>query len=201
MLRQGCSLSMLHRNCEKVHGVLGWVDWVCPISCTCLFILTPGVLRSTLSHIWCKLNLPICLLRVGLLTLMYIDSLIICNKPELFQKEMDHLRKALTHCKYPKWAIDRVERRHTKPTSEESNKSGAIYWFQCGDLAYDEEYIGETSRTFGERFKEHIKEPSPIHNHSHNTVHTTTQDPCLCMCIEPPRTYIRCGISVLPQTW
>ena len=34
---------------------------------------------------------------------------------------MDHLRKTLTHCKYPKWAIDRVERRLTKPNSEESN--------------------------------------------------------------------------------
>ena len=34
---------------------------------------------------------------------------------------MDHLRKALTHCKYPKWAIDAVERRLTKSTSEESN--------------------------------------------------------------------------------
>ena len=56
------------------------------------------------------------------------------------------------------------------------NKSGTIYWFQCGDLACDEEYIGETSRTFGKRFKEHLKEPSPIHNHSHNTGHTTTQD-------------------------
>ena len=22
---------------------------------------------------------------------------------------MDHLRKTVTHCKYPKWAIDRVE--------------------------------------------------------------------------------------------
>ena len=44
------------------------------------------------------------------------------------------------------------------------------------DLACDEEYIGETSRTFGERFKEHLKEPSPIHNHSCTTGHTTTQD-------------------------
>ena len=34
---------------------------------------------------------------------------------------MDHFRKALTHCKYPKWAIDRMERRLSKPTSEESN--------------------------------------------------------------------------------
>ena len=157
---------------------------------------------------------------------------------------MDHHRKALTHCKYLKWAIDRVERKLTKPTSEESNdadnqditgakhttnevktkghivkpytqglcksirkicsmygiqthfkgnstiknllaspkdkdpmanKNRAIYWFQCGDLECDEEYIGETSRTFGE-FKEHLKVPSPIYNHSHNTGHTTTQD-------------------------
>ena len=34
---------------------------------------------------------------------------------------MDHLRKALTHCKYPKWALYRVERRLTKPPSEASN--------------------------------------------------------------------------------
>ena len=56
------------------------------------------------------------------------------------------------------------------------NKSGAIYWFQCGDLVWDEEYIAESSRTFGERFKEQLKEPSPVHNHSHNTGHTITQD-------------------------
>ena len=55
-------------------------------------------------------------------------------------------------------------------------KSGAIYWLQCGDLVCDEEYIGEASRTFGERFKEHLKEPSPIHNHSNITGQTTTQD-------------------------
>ena len=56
------------------------------------------------------------------------------------------------------------------------NKSGAIYWYQCGDLTCDEEYRGETSRTFGERFKEHLKELSPVYNHSYNTWHTTTQD-------------------------
>ena len=56
------------------------------------------------------------------------------------------------------------------------NKSGVIYWFQCGELVCDEEYIGETSRTFGERFKEHLKEPSPMHNHSCITGHATTQD-------------------------
>ena len=56
------------------------------------------------------------------------------------------------------------------------NKSGVIYWFQCGDLTYDDEYIGGTSRTFGERFREYLNEPSPIHNNSINTGHPTTQD-------------------------
>ena len=37
------------------------------------------------------------------------------------------------------------------------NQSGAIYWYQYGDLHCDEEYIGETSRTLGERYKEHLK--------------------------------------------
>ena len=31
------------------------------------------------------------------------------------------------------------------------NKSGAIYSYQCGDIACNGEYIGETSRTLGER--------------------------------------------------
>ena len=42
------------------------------------------------------------------------------------------------------------------------NQSGAIYWYQCGDLGCDDEYIGETSRTFGERYKEHLKPPLPF---------------------------------------
>ena len=34
-----------------------------------------------------------------------------CSNPELLQKEKDHLRKALTKCNYPKWALDKVEKR------------------------------------------------------------------------------------------
>ena len=56
------------------------------------------------------------------------------------------------------------------------NQSGAIYWYQCGDLGCDDEYIGETSRTFGERYKEHLKAPSAIHHHSIQTDHTTNQN-------------------------
>ena len=55
-----------------------------------------------------------------------------------------------------------------------ANKSGAIYWFQCRELTCDDEYIGGISRTFGKRFKEHLKEPSPIHHHSITSGHPTT---------------------------
>ena len=57
-----------------------------------------------------------------------------------------------------------------------ANKSGTICWFQCWDLTCDDDYIGENARTFGERFKELLKEPSPIHTHSINTGHPTTQE-------------------------
>ena len=57
-----------------------------------------------------------------------------------------------------------------------TKKSGIIYRFKCERLECDEEYIGETSRTFGERFKEHLKAPSPIYDHSNTSGHTTTVD-------------------------
>ena len=168
-----------------------------------------------------------------------------CSKPELLQQERDHLRKALTKCKYPKWALDKVEKRLNKSTSEVNdgvnnqgttaaqpvtndvknkghivipytqslcesikkicgrygiqihlkggrtiksllvspkdkdpmvNQSGAIYWYQCGDLGCNDEYIGETSRTFGERYKEHLKAPSAIHHHSSQIGHPTSHN-------------------------
>ena len=55
------------------------------------------------------------------------------------------------------------------------NQSGAIYWYQCGDLGCDDEYIGETSRIFGERYKENLKPPSAIHHCSNQTGHPTNQ--------------------------
>ena len=57
-----------------------------------------------------------------------------------------------------------------------TKKSGIIYRFKCDRLECDEEYIGETSRTFGERFREHLKALSPIHDHSNTSGHTTTLD-------------------------
>ena len=40
----------------------------------------------------------------------------------------------------------------------------------------DEEYIGESSRVFGERVKEHQKAPSPVYDHFNTTCHNITID-------------------------
>ena len=32
-----------------------------------------------------------------------------------------------------------------------------IYWFKCDKIDYEDEYIGEPSRTFGKRYKEHFE--------------------------------------------
>ena len=51
------------------------------------------------------------------------------------------------------------------------NKSGVIYRYRCNRVDCNEEYIGESSRVFGERFKEHQKAPSPIFDHTNTTGH------------------------------
>ena len=51
-----------------------------------------------------------------------------------------------------------------------------IYRYRCGRVDCNEEYIGESSRTFGERFREHQKTPSPIYDHSSNTGRQVTID-------------------------
>ena len=56
------------------------------------------------------------------------------------------------------------------------NQSSVIYWYQCGDLSCDDEYIGETSRSFGQRYKEHLKDPSPIDHHNNQTGHPTNHN-------------------------
>ena len=57
-----------------------------------------------------------------------------------------------------------------------TNKNSVIYSYTCGMIDCDEEYIGESVRTFGERYKEHLKAPSPIFIHENNSGHETTMD-------------------------
>ena len=45
------------------------------------FYFKTRLLSKTLSHIWGKLNLPIFLFNVGLLTIINIDSLMVLAKP------------------------------------------------------------------------------------------------------------------------
>ena len=55
-----------------------------------------------------------------------------------------------------------------------TKKSSVIYWFKCDKIDCEEEYIGKSSRTFGERYRKHLKAPSPIYEHQNNTGHTTS---------------------------
>ena len=52
-----------------------------------------------------------------------------------------------------------------------TNKSGLIYRFKCSEDGCEEEYIGESARTFAERFKEHQKSPFPIHDYCNISGH------------------------------
>ena len=145
----------------------------------------------------------------------------ICSDPQLLQQEEDHLYRALTKCKYPAWALNRVKIKTRNPAynKEKNNrtrsgtnnnqnpyivvpyyrglsestikdcskhgvqvyfkggttiknllmdpkdkdpiqkKSGVIYRYKCDRVECDEKYIGESSRTFEERFQEHLKAP------------------------------------------
>ena len=48
--------------------------------------------------------------------------------------------------------------------------------YQCGELVCNEEFTGETPRDLGERYKEHLKGPSPIHMCNTQTGHNTTPE-------------------------
>ena len=58
-----------------------------------------------------------------------------------------------------------------KDRENKLQKSGVIYKFKCLHVNCPEEYIGESGRTFGDRLKEHLRVPSPIHHHSNSTGH------------------------------
>ena len=51
----------------------------------------------------------------------------VCSKPELLQKEKDHLRKALTKFNYPKWALDKVEKRLNKCTRQATDGAPQVH--------------------------------------------------------------------------
>ena len=54
--------------------------------------------------------------------------------------------------------------------------NGVIYRYKCGRVDCEEEYIGESGKTFAERFKEHMKAPSPIHDYYNTNGHDISID-------------------------
>ena len=72
-----------------------------------------------------------------------------------------------------------LEQVIVKPKDQDpkEKKSGVIYCYQCEAITCGgEEYIGETSRTLGECYRKHLKEPSPVHAHSQHTSHQLNPD-------------------------
>ena len=78
-----------------------------------------------------------------------------------------HIDHALFHQEHPGGL------KHKDTTTQ---KSGVIYRYKCDREVCDEKYTGESTRTFGERFKEHLKAPFPIFEHCNITGHHTSVD-------------------------
>ena len=79
------------------------------------------------------------------------------------------------------WSASLLQRKqyHQKPPKDKDpmlKKSGVMYRYKCDRVECDEEYIGESSGTFGERFKEHQKAQSPICDHYNTTGHKISLD-------------------------
>ena len=56
-----------------------------------------------------------------------------------------------------------------KDKDPKTNKTGIIYHYKCPHINCPEAYIGESGRPLGDRVKEHLKAPSPMHQHSATT--------------------------------
>ena len=64
---------------------------------------------------------------------------------------------------------------HPKDRDTILQKSGVVYRFKCGRVDC-KKYIGESGKTFAERFREHMRAPSPIHDLHNITGHALSPD-------------------------
>ena len=51
---------------------------------------------------------------------------VVCTDPELIQGEINHLGTALGECKYPHWAINRVQQKVLSNNQEDTNNNNSI---------------------------------------------------------------------------
>ena len=61
------------------------------------------------------------------------------------------------------------------PGDNITQKSGVFYKYKCDQMNCKEEYIEESSRTFGERLNEHLRTTSFIYDHGNTSGH------CICV--------------------
>ena len=47
----------------------------------------------------------------------------VCTDPDLFQREIQHLREALVKCKYPRWAIHKVQSKFINRNREDNSNN------------------------------------------------------------------------------
>ena len=116
----------------------------------------------------------------------------VCSKPELLQQEKDYLRKVLTKCKYPKWALDKVEERLNRSTRQVSNGGTAGAQPATnevknkGTLSYPtlKVFVKVSKRSVvGMAFKPTSKVAEPLRTSW-----------------SPPRTKTQCSTKVVPST-
>ena len=98
------------------------------------------------------------------------------------------------------------------------NKCGVIYHFECPQINCTEAYIQESGRVLGDRIKEHLKTPSPIHHQSSftghplssqcfNIIHQETQGPsrnikeAMFIHVNDPSLNSNLGSYQLPHIW
>ena len=65
---------------------------------------------------------------------------------------------------------------HLKDKDNILQKSGVISRYKWGRVDCEDEYIGESGRTFVERFRVYLKSPSPIYGHFNTTCHEVSLD-------------------------
>ena len=105
-----------------------------------------------------------------------------------------------------------------KDKDPKNNQTGIIYHYQCPHINCTSAYIGESSRSLGDRVKEHFKAPSPIHHHSVTTghpmdpnqfnivhkevdCHSRTIKDAMFICVQDPTLNRNLGKYQLPHIW
>ena len=114
---------------------------------------------------------------------MYIDSLMILAKPfcrvpynriALYLQDKLSLHLLLIFLRSEGNRIIKDILYLLKARTPYSKKSCIIYWYKCSRVDCDDEYIIECGRTFGKRYKEHLRAPSYIQGYQTTTGHLTT---------------------------